>query len=322
MQNDDTGVFGTAIPKEPHIPGVEITASFKQKDIEKKPQSFTQWAQVLDGKFVITGSTMNKLPSGAYEIQTTDSGFLFTKQTLHVDELIDFDDSKMSAVLEEIGRFWDRHSIFQQYKFLHRRGYLFYGPAGSGKTCLVQQIIADIVRRDGLAFYINTAPRIAADGLRDALRRVEPDRPIVCVLEDIDAIIRYHGESDVLSFLDGEIQVDRIITIATTNYPEQLDRRIIARPRRFDRLVYVGMPDANIRRKYFKSKLLNMSDDEIEQWVDISDEFSFAALSDLIISVKCLGNDLQTTAKQLADLLKSKPSSEKFNEPKERFGFS
>ena len=265
---------------------------------------------------------MNKLPSGAYEIQTTDSGFLFTKQTLHVDELIDFDDSKMSAVLEEIGRFWDRHSIFQQYKFLHRRGYLFYGPAGSGKTCLVQQIIADIVRRDGLAFYINTAPRIAADGLRDALRRVEPDRPIVCVLEDIDAIIRYHGESDVLSFLDGEIQVDRIITIATTNYPEQLDRRIIARPRRFDRLVYVGMPDANIRRKYFKSKLLNMSDDEIEQWVDISDEFSFAALSDLIISVKCLGNDLQTTAKQLADLLKSKPSSEKFNEPKERFGFS
>src|SRR5262249_23195198 len=73
-------------------------------------------------------------------------------------------------------------------------------------------------------------------------RQVEPDRPIVCVFEDIDAIIAVYGDSDLLQWLDGNQQVDRAGNLASTNYPEKLDRRIIARPRRFDRILRIATP--------------------------------------------------------------------------------
>jgi ATP-dependent 26S proteasome regulatory subunit len=55
-----------------------------------------------------------------------------------------------------------------------------------------------------------------------------------------------------LSVLDGENQVDKVLNIATTNYPEKLDRRLVGRPRRFDRLIYIDMPNHVVRREYFK----------------------------------------------------------------------
>ena len=83
----------------------------------------------------------------------------------------------------------------------------------SGKTCLVQQIIADIVNADGLVFLCNTHPSVFNDGL-SLFRKVEPVRPIVCLMEDIDAIIDEHGEDEILTLLDGENQIDRVLNIA------------------------------------------------------------------------------------------------------------
>src|SRR5262249_5544417 len=65
----------------------------------------------------------------------------------------------------------------------------------------------------------------------ELFRRVEPERPIVCVFEDIDAIIKYYGDSDLLQWLDGNHQVDQAGNLASTHYPEDLDRRIISPPR-------------------------------------------------------------------------------------------
>lgn len=324
MQNDDISEFGpieSSGSKEIAPLNREVPINQKEASIKDKPRSYTQWAQVMNNKFLATGDTCNILPAGIYNISNSDSGFIFNKQDICIDELINFQNSRMSEVLSEINTFWTNHAKFKEYKFLHRRGYLFFGPAGSGKTSMVQQIIADVVARNGLAFYIEGHPRVTSEGLGYALRSVEKDRPIVCILEDIDAVIRNYGESDILSFLDGETRVDRMITIATTNYPELLDKRIIARPRRFDRLVYIGMPDESIRRHYFTMKLVNSSEKEIEEWVELSKNFSFAALSDLIISVKCLGNDLYETVDHLKQLLRAKPSSTKFEE-EQKFGFN
>ena len=111
----------------------------------------------------------------------------------------------------------------------------------SGKTCLVQQIITNIVNTDGLVFQCTNHPAVFNDGLAQ-FRKVEPDRPIVCLFEDIDAIISEHGEDEILQLLDGESAIDKCLNIATTNYPENLDRRLVARPRRFDRVIQIGMP--------------------------------------------------------------------------------
>src|SRR5262249_16377179 len=131
--------------------------------------------------------------------------------------------------------------------------------------------------------------------------------------EDIDAIIARYGDSDLLQWLDGNQQVDRAVNLASTNYPERLDKRIISRPRRFDRIVKVPPPDPHIREAYFARKLTDHSAAERNRWVDLSEGLPFAALAELVISVECLGNDLEQAAALLRQLDSEQPSSEEFD---------
>ena len=68
-----------------------------------------------------------------------------------------------------------------------------------------------------------------------------------------------HGDSELLQWLDGSHQINKVINIATTNYPERLDRRIVSRPRRFDRIIKIEAPAARIRETYLAKKLPDMA---------------------------------------------------------------
>src|SRR5256885_610168 len=82
--------------------------------------------------------------------------------------------------------------------------------------------------------------------------KLEPARPVICLFEDIDAIIEVHGDSEFFLKLAASPEINTVINIATTNYPERLDRRIVSRPRRFDRIIKIEVPTAPIRETYFK----------------------------------------------------------------------
>jgi hypothetical protein len=189
----------------------------------------------------------------------------------------------------------------------------------SGKTCLVQQIIADIVNADGLVFQCTNHPAVFNDGLAQ-FRKVEPDRPIVCLFEDIDAIVAEHGEDEILQLLDGESAIDKCLNIATTNYPENLDKRLVARPRRFDRVIQIGMPSPEVRKLYFQKKL-NVTDVEIENWVKASDGFSFAACAELVISVCCFEKPFENAVKDLKEMMSANVSSRDYDKS-QTLGFS
>jgi SpoVK/Ycf46/Vps4 family AAA+-type ATPase len=146
------------------------------------------------------------------------------------------------------------------------------------------------------------------------LRQVEPDRPVVCIFEDIDAIIRQCGDSQLLQLLDGNAQINKVVNLASTNYPERLDRRIIARPRRFDRLIKIGPPEARLREAYFARKLPELTPAQLDHWVELSNGLLFAALAELVISVECLGHDLQSAAATLHQLDRHTPSSDEFSD--------
>ena len=64
-----------------------------------------------------------------------------------------------------------------------------------------------------------------------------------------------YGDSELLQWLDGNHQVNKSINLASTNYPEKLDRRITSRPRRFDRILRIDNPNARLRAAYFARKL-------------------------------------------------------------------
>ena len=279
----------------------------EEKDILNS-LSLVQWAVCGPHTYKPVSMTAPKLSSGVYSVAVSQyHGIIYQKKSICVDDLLRFPDSVSDKILGEITTFWGKGVKFLEHGFLHRRGYLLHGPAGSGKTCLVQQIIADIVQADGLVFQCANHPSIFNDGLAQ-FRKVEPNRPIVCLFEDIDAIIEEHGEDEILTLLDGENQIDKVLNIATTNYPEKLDKRLVARPRRFDRVLEIGMPSSAVRRMYFEKKL-NISGDEIEKWVLASEGFSFAACAELVISVCCFENKFEDAVETLNEMMTANISS-------------
>ena len=110
---------------------------------------------------------------------------------------------------------------------------------------------------------------------------------------------------------------DKVVNIATTNYPEDLDKRLVSRPRRFDRILKITSPDINMRFEYLKRKLGSThSHEDIVSLANLSDGLSFAALADLVISVCCLGNDLDETITPLRGMSRT-PSSREYDNPGE-----
>ena len=120
-----------------------------------------------------------------------------------------------------------------------------------------------------------------------------------------------------MSLLDGENQINRVLNIATTNYPERLDQRLISRPRRFDRVMKISQPDEAVRRFYFENKLRGEKD--IERWISESAGLSFAALAEMVISVHCLGNTFEETVRTLKKMSQAKQSSEEYKDQKVGF---
>lgn len=273
----------------------------------------------VDGlTFWPTGKTIGKLVSGVYCVEVCQQGLYFKKQSLVTDDLIKFEDGLPKEILDEINTFWDKKETFKKWKFLHKRGILLYGPAGMGKSCLVSQIMQGIQERDGIVILANGHPGTVQAGLTK-IREIEPDRPIVCVLEDIDSTIKHYGEQEILALLDGEAQIDNVLNLATTNYPERLEKRIVNRPRRFDRVIKVGKIDERMRRAYFTQKLA-IDGSDVERYVGASEGFSFAAMAELVISTKCLDLDFDTVVEKLDSLKDFKPDSED-DEEKKRMGF-
>lgn len=282
------------------------------------PTEFVQYSKMGPG-YVPTSGTTPILKAGVYSVNRIDSGLpIFIPSPIKSDNWLNFKNDVISNILNEINTFWLKKAEFAKYGFLQRRGYMLYGPAGTGKTILTKQIMSKIIEDDGIVLLCQS-PYYLINGI-DYLRRVEPNRRLVVVMEDIDSIIDQYGESSLLSYLDGEHSGNYILNIATTNYPEKLDKRIVARPRRFDRLIKIGYPEKDERRHFFKEKL-QLEDSELDEWVNVTDHYTFAAMSELVISVKCLGNDLQKAAKDIQSLLESKPSSNDY-ENNRKMGFA
>jgi SpoVK/Ycf46/Vps4 family AAA+-type ATPase len=199
--------------------------------------------------------------------------------------------------------FWKKEEHYRKFQFLWKRGVLLWGPPGSGKTSTVQIIANMIVERGGLAIYAYD-PGMTIQGL-DLLRYIEPKRPIVVILEDIDSIVEKHGEAELLSLLDGEFQVDNAVFIATTNYPKELDQRIINRPSRFDIVKQIDMPSEEARELFLtiKNPRLLENKEELDKWVGDTENFSIAHLKELIVAIECLELPYEEVLKRLTSMI-------------------
>ncbi|MFM7009494.1 MAG: AAA family ATPase [Betaproteobacteria bacterium] len=277
--------------------------------------SMKRWSAASD---VFRGAeeTYDKLPAALYRTGVDNYGNpLLLKQKHDTDGLLELPDDASATILREFDTFWERNEAFRSRGFLHKRGFLLWGPPGSGKTSCVNILIKRLVTdRSGIVLFLDN-PGVAAHVLR-MVRMIEPERPMVCVMEDLDALVSNYGEHEYLSLLDGEAQVDRVAFVATTNYPERLDRRFCDRPSRFDTIQYIGMPMSDARMAYLRAKEPSLTEQELTEWTRLTDGFSLAHLKELIVAVKCLGQSFKAALDRLEVMRVQRPSSE--DEPTRR----
>lgn len=292
-----------------------------EEDLKKPLDGFKQWTSFGTDGLTACERTFQTLPPALYRFGFKEGRILFIKQDVKIDDLFIFDDSVSKQVIDEVHTFWGSEDNYKKFGFCHRRGILLWGPQGGGKTSIIQQITHDIISANGIAFLVDVAPEIVARGLQ-LFRAVEPGRNAVCIYEDIDALVETYKEAAILSLLDGEVQIDNVLNVASSNYPEKLDPRIISRPRRFDRIILVEMPNKKTREMYFRSKLKDATDESINELIGLSDGMSFAAMADLIVSTMCLGQDVKAVANTLKHMHDRLPSSEKLKAGNLGFGGS
>lgn len=273
----------------------------------KVAQKYVQWTS-SDGKTFIPASKTKKiLTPGVYEIHSSPNiGTYFEQIPVRTEGLLRFPDTNSNIVVSEIQKFWseDVEKQFKDYDLAYKRGILLWGPPGSGKSCTIQLIMKDVIDRQGVVFKFDD-PFLFIDGMR-IFREIQPDTPVVVTMEDIDSIILTYSETEVLNILDGVNNVNKMVFLATTNYPEELGDRIVNRPSRFDKRFKIGMPSAEARKMYFdnliKNKDIKKQKINIDQWVQDTEKLSIAHLKELFINVMILGNDYKESIKTLQSM--------------------
>lgn len=301
--------------------GPTVGSPFPDEDEgEKKPDigSHSQWAISSNGRFTPVGTTVGKLEAGIYTPFAVPGMWGVERMNIESDGLYELPDMATEVVLNEVKTFWNSEEKYRKHKLLYKRGLILWGPPGSGKTVTIKILMQELVRRDGIVIVVQNVG-LAIEVLK-ALRRIEPDRNIITVFEDIDEIINNNGESVVLSMLDGENNIDRVLNLASTNYPERLGARIINRPSRFDRRVYVGMPSDVARRAYIsKATSGELPEEQLTTWVKDTSDMSIAHLRELVAAVYCLGQPYESVVERLQKMAEQVKIEDEFK--KKAVGF-
>lgn len=241
------------------------------------------------------------VPPGLYELERAMSGFL-AKQ---VDLLVEgYRPSRHSgSLLAEIDAFLDARERYRAIGAPYKRGFLLHGPPGCGKTSLARAAIRRFVDRGHVAFQ--SSP-LAIDSFRPLFRRfrgIEPHRPALLVVEDVDESVRGGDEADLLAMLDGvESSCDGLFVLATTNNIDDLPDRIRRRPSRFDRVEEVSPPGKDDRDGYIAG--IPCLDPAVAAAVsEATDGLPYAAIKEVVIAAVVFGEPVGSAAARVRSLV-------------------
>ena len=281
---------------------------------EEKPvsNSPTCWGTLQDEEFTPAFTSVPKVPAGIYEVVWNRqlNQHTLKKQPFKTDELYQLPSYEIMDILRDIQNFWDRKDKYKEYNFVHKRGILMYGEPGCGKSGIIQLIAKQLIENDGI--IINIKDQDDVDYFMDFIstfRKIEPNRPLIVLLEDIDSIAgeNSHSTSRLLNILDGVKQIEDVVYIATTNYPEKLQDRITNRPSRFDRRYKVELPNDEIREAYIRHKLTDedIENVDIKEWVKRTEGMSLSHLKEVVISTIVMGREFEEVMDNLEGLKKA-----------------
>jgi cell division protease FtsH len=261
----------------------------------------SMWAVPEDGTYVPAKAVSRVLPPGVYEIFENLGNVFFKSVSMNKEPLIRVEGSACDHVTSDVNNFWGRRHLFEQHGFNHKRGILLWGPPGSGKSSICRLVMQDVIQQGGVVFRFRH-PTTFVMGM-SAFRLIQPDTPVVVLMEDVESILNSFSESEILNILDGVHDIQHVIYLATTNYPEMLGERIRNRPSRFDRRIHVGYPSEEARLSYLQYLFSKVdSPPDLSAWASSTPGFTFAHLKELFISVVLFGNEYETALSELKSM--------------------
>lgn len=161
------------------------------------------------------------------------------------DEIILPQDLKQ-AIYDDVMAFFDRGvNVYRRLKINPFRKILLAGPPGTGKTMLCNSLAKLALQRHYQVIYISGADVHGSDfyKMQQALEMAaKGGKPAIILLEELDAFLHDQQKSLILNVLDGVESFDNpkgTLLIATTNYPEAIDERVLKRPGRLDRIYII-----------------------------------------------------------------------------------
>lgn len=150
-----------------------------------------------------------------------------------------------ASLLQDVSDFLTSEAWYRERGIPYRRGYLLYGPAGTGKTSIIKAIAGEYKMN---IYIVNMSAKMGEAAFVSLLGSI-PQGSIL-LFEDIDGMYtgRDKSSEDVISFkafingIDGVGSPEGILIFMTTNHPEKLDPALI-RPGRIDYQVELGHCD-------------------------------------------------------------------------------
>ncbi len=246
------------------------------KDYQIEPVQSSWWIQLIPyvlfiGFMVFWVVMMNRLNGGGGAGGAAKFGKARTRLGSEEKNKKTFADvagaDEEKAELQELVEFLKNPRAFTQMGARIPKGVLLVGPPGTGKTLLAKAVAGEagvqflsISGSDFVELYVG----VGASRVRDLFDQAKKVAPAIIFIDEIDAVGRQRGSglggghdereqtlNQLLVEMDGFGNNEGVIVMAATNRSDILDNALL-RPGRFDRQVYVGLPDIKGREEILK----------------------------------------------------------------------
>ncbi|KAI4690543.1 uncharacterized protein J4E88_002015 [Alternaria novae-zelandiae] len=212
------------------------------------------------------------------------------------------DEDMKKALIADVENFFDGRQTYEDLKVPWKRGVIYYGPPGNGKTISIKAMMHSLYQRgkegdSRLAvptLYVRTLTSFGGPeySLAQIFGKAREQAPCYLVFEDLDSIVSDHVRSYFLNEVDGLKSNDGILMVGSTNHLDRLDPGIAKRPSRFDRKYYFPNPDYDQRMQYAKfwqgklkdNKDLDFPDELCGKIAEITPKFSFAYMQEAFVA--------------------------------------
>ncbi len=178
--------------------------------------------------------------------------------------------------------FLSNKDFYLESKIPWKRGILFHGHPGNGKTSIIRTIISKYNFKP-----VTVLPGANDESLREAFSYAEEQSPALIYFEDLDSLIENINVSSFLNLMDGISTKNGLLVIATANDIKKLPGNITDRPSRFDRKIEIPLPDKAMATKYlskwFKNSIPSKKISELAAH-SVKYSFSYGYLKELYVS--------------------------------------